>query len=121
MRIHDYEVWVSLGCSEAEQSLKQPVQFNIEIEFYVNIGGEITDQLSDTVDYVALTDILKKSALSKSYQLVEHMCFHATDSVAQYLVQNNIKGLLKVSLLKLRAPVPLLKSGVSWTCQRQLS
>ncbi len=121
IHIKDYEVWVSLGCSKEEQSMKQPVHFNIEIEFQMNVVGETTDQLSDAVNYVTVTDLLKKISQSKSYQLIEHMCFQATESVFKYLIQNNIKGHLKIQLLKLRAPVSHLKSGVSWTCQRQLS
>ncbi len=121
LQIHDYEVWVSLGCTEAEQSMKQPVHFNVQFEFSSKISGEITDQLADTVDYVQLTDILKKSAESKSYQLIESMCFEATDKISEYLFLKNLNGHLKIKILKLRAPVPHLKSGVSWTCQRHLS
>ena len=121
LNIKDYEVWVSLGCSKAEQSLKQPIIFNVEVKFTSIITGETTDQLSDAVDYVMLTNILKKSAESKSYQLIEHMCFEATEKISEYLILKKIKGQLQVTLLKLRAPVAHLKSGVSWTCQRQLS
>jgi FolB domain-containing protein len=120
MQIKDYEVWVSLGCSEAEQSLSQPVLFNIEIQFDSIVSGETTDQLSDAIDYVVLTDLLKQSAVIKSYQLIEHMCLVATQSIVDYLTQKNVKGSVKVNILKLRAPVPNLKSGVSWTCLRQL-
>ncbi len=120
MNIHDYEVWVSLGCSAEEQSFKQPVHFNVQIEFASKVRGETTDQLTDAVDYVMLTDILKKSAESKSYQLIESMCSEATEKVSDYLVSKKIKCTLKITLLKLRAPVINLKTGVSWTCQRQL-
>jgi FolB domain-containing protein len=121
MQIHDYEAWVSLGCSAEEQSLKQPVQFNIQLEFTTKIRGETTDQLADAVDYVMLTDILKQSAESKSYHLIESMCNDVTDKIFVYLSSKKIKGHLNIRLLKLRAPVPHLKTGVSWTCQRQLS
>lgn len=121
MNINDYEVWVSLGCTAAEQSLKQPVVFDLKIKFSSAIGGEKTDQLNDSIDYVKLTDILKHSAESKSYNLIENMCFEATNRIADFLISNKIQGQLEVSLLKLRPPVPNLKSGVSWVCQRQLS
>ncbi len=120
MNICDYEVWVSLGCSAEEQSFKQPVHFNVQIEFTSKVRGETTDQLTDAVDYVMLTDILKKSAESKSYHLIENMCAEATEKISAYLVSKKIKGLVQIKLLKLRAPVPYLKTGVSWTCQRQL-
>ncbi len=121
MKINDYEVWVSLGCSQEEQSFKQPVLFNLEIEFHIPVRGETTDQLSDAIDYVAVTDLLKLSAESKSYQLIESMCFEATEKISKYLKQHHVVGIFKLSVLKLRPPVPHLKSGVSWTCQRHLS
>lgn len=121
MKINDYEVWVRLGCSQEEQSFKQPVHFNLEIEFHSNVLGETSDQLTDAIDYVAVTDLLKLSAESKSYHLIEAMCFDATEKISTYLRKNNITGQLKLSLLKLRPPVPNLNSGVTWTCQRQLS
>jgi dihydroneopterin aldolase len=121
MRINDYEVWVSLGCSQEEQSYKQPVLFNLEIEFHVPVRGELSDQLTDAIDYVAVTDLLKLSAESKSYRLIESMCFEATEKVSAYLKQHQVVGLLKLSVLKQRPPVLNLNSGVSWTCQRRLS
>lgn len=121
MKINDYEVWVSLGCSKEEQSYRQPVLFNLEIEFHTPVRGETTDQLSDAIDYVAVTDLLKLSAESKSYQLIESMCFDATETVSKYLKQQQAIGLLKLSVLKQRPPVLNLNSGVSWTCQRRLS
>lgn len=120
MKINDYEVWVSLGCSKEEQSFKQPVLFNIEIEFHSAVQGETTDQLSDAIDYVAVTDLLKLSAESKSYQLIESMCYEATEKLSAYLKQHHVVGRFKLSVLKLRPPVPHLNSGVSWTCQRHL-
>jgi dihydroneopterin aldolase len=121
MKVNDYEVWVSLGCSKEEQSFKQPVLFNLEIEFHSPVQGEITDQLSDAIDYVAVTDLLKLSAESKSYQLIESMCYEATEKLTYYFKQRQVVGLFKLSVLKLRPPVPHLNSGVSWTCQRHLS
>ena len=121
MKINEYEVWVSLGCSTEEQSMKQPVLFSVQFEFTSNQSCEKSDQLTDAIDYVAVTDILKKSAESKSYHLIEHMCFEATEKVFEHLNSKSVKGVLKVELLKLRPPVPNLKAGVSWLCQRQLS
>ncbi len=121
MKTNDYEVWVSLGCSKEEQSFKQPVLFNLELEFHSAIQGETSDQLNDAVDYVALTDLIKLSAESKSYQLIESMCFEATEKICVFLKQRHVVGLFKLSVLKQRPPVPHIKSGVTWTCQRHLS
>lgn len=120
MKIKDYEVWVNLGCGKDEQAYLQPILFQVQIEFDKNILGEKTDRLEDAVDYVAVTDLLKDSAKSKAYHLIEHMCFEATEKVVEYLKSKSISGEISIELTKLRVPVPHLKSGVSWICRRKL-
>ena len=120
MKIKKFEVWVSLGCTKEEQSLTQPVLFNIEILFTSKVLAEGTDQLQDSLDYVALTDTIKAAAEKKSYHMVEHLGF----SVAEAL-KNKINGRYSGSTLivrthKLRAPVKNLQDGVEWSCKLNL-
>jgi len=120
MKIKNYEAWVSLGCSKEEQSLTQPVLFNIEISFTSKVLAETTDQLQDSLDYVALTDTIKAAAEKKSYHMVEHLGL----SVAEAL-KNKINGQYSGSTLivrthKLRAPVKNLHDGVEWSCKLTL-
>lgn len=120
MKINQYEVWISLGCSEAEQSLAQPVHFNLTLHFHENIKGCSSDQLSDTVDYVSLTDIIKKISLQKSYHLIEHLCFLVHETLIQELRNKNIKCDLTTNLKKVRPPVESLQSGVEFSCHSKI-
>lgn len=120
MKINDYEVWVNLGCDKDEQAYLQPVLFQVRIEFEKDILAEKTDLLTDAVDYVAITNLLQESAKSKTYHLIEHLCFEASEKLFDYIQSKKIKGELLVELTKIRVPVPYLKSGVSWTCRKKL-
>lgn len=120
MKLNKYEVWVSLGCSEEEQSLPQPVLFDVQIHFSQNVKGVITDHLQDTVDYVALTEIIYKVATEKSFHLVEHLCFLVHQHIETYLKKNKIHGYFQTEVVKLRAPVRSLQGGVSFSCQSEL-
>ncbi len=120
MKICDYEVSVSLGCSLAEQSLVQPVLFNIHIEIKSTVIGEKSDRLEDAIDYVELTDLVKKTAQKKSYHLIEHMNSEVSNQILALLRSKKISGILSVSLLKLRPPVENLKSGVEWITQTEI-
>ena len=62
MKIKNFEVWVSLGCTSAEQSLAQPVRFNVDILFASKVLAEETDRLQDSLDYVELTGAIKAEA-----------------------------------------------------------
>lgn len=120
MKIKNFEVWVSLGCTKEEQSLTQPVLFNIEILFTSKVLAETTDQLQDSLDYVALTDTIKTAAEKKSYHMVEHLGFNVAEAL-----KNKIRGQYEGSTLivrahKLRAPVKNLRDGVEWSCKLTL-
>lgn len=120
MKVCDYQVWVSLGCSKEEQQTRQPVLFNIEIHFANKVLGEKTDRLEDAIDYVQLTEIIQKTAQLKSYSLIENMCFEVMTALALSLKKKNVSGELQVDLLKIRAPIKNLKTGVNWSCRQIL-
>lgn len=120
MKINHYEVWISLGCSTEEQSLPQPVRFDVTLHFDEKIKGCSSDQLSDTVDYVSLTNLIKKISLQKSYQLIEHLCFLAHEAIIQELKSKNIKCDLTTNLKKVRPPVESLLNGVEFSCHSKV-
>jgi len=117
MKIKNFEVWVSLGCTLAEQSLNQPVLFNIEILFNSKVLAESTDQLRDSLDYVELTEIIKKTAEKKSYNMIEHLGFSVTEALQKKISGQYPGSTLIVRSAKIRAPVKNLHDGVEWTCQ----
>jgi dihydroneopterin aldolase len=120
MKIKNYEVWVSLGCTKEEQSLLQPVLFNIEILFTSKVLAESTDRLQDSLDYVALTDTIKVVAESKSYHMVEHLGFSVAEALKSKINGQCPGSILIVRTHKLRAPVKNLHDGVEWSCKLNL-
>ncbi len=120
MKINQYEVWISLGCSTAEKALPQPVHFDLTLHFQENIKGCSTDQLSDTVDYISLTNIIKKISLQKSYHLIEHLCFSVHEALVQDLKNKSVRCDLTTSLKKVRPPVESLQSGVEFSCHSKV-
>ncbi len=120
MKINQYEVWISLGCTEAEQSILQPVHFNLVIHFHENIKGCVTDQLTDTVDYVSLTSLIKKISLQKPYHLIEHLCFLVHEELTKELKNKKILCDLTTNLKKVSPPVESLQSGVEFSCHSKV-
>lgn len=120
MKINQYEVWINLGCSEAEQSIAQPVHFSLIIFFHENIKGSQTDQLVDTVDYVSFTELIKKISLQKSYHLIEHLCSLVHEALTIELKNKNIQCDLTTNLKKVNPPVEALLSGVEFSCHSKV-
>ncbi|MBC7457554.1 MAG: dihydroneopterin aldolase, partial [Bdellovibrionaceae bacterium] len=108
------------GCTKEEQSLVQPVLFNIEILFTSKVLAQDTDQLQDSLDYVALTDIIKAAAESKSYHMVEHLGLSVAKALKSKINGQYSGSTLIVRTHKLRAPVKNLHNGVEWSCKLTL-
>ncbi len=117
LKIKDHQVWTHLGCTTEEQKFTQPVSFTVEIKLHKNLEGANSDQLQDTIDYVMLTDAIKKVAEVKAYHLIEHLCFEVSLKLADILKQIWIQGTLIVQVHKLRVPVENLMGGVVFTCE----
>ena len=120
-RINNFEVWVNLGCSTDEQTNLQPVHFSLEIKFLKNLDGCHSDKLTDAVDYVTLTQIIKQTATLKPFHLIEHMNYLVFEKLIQCLMQQQIFAEVILTIRKLRVPVENLKDGVEFTCQQMLS
>lgn len=117
MKIKNYEVGVSLGCTPAEQSLPQPVLFNVEIFFNLEVKAESTDRLEDSLDYVELINIIKQVAELKSYSMVEHLGFSVATALQHRIRLSYPGSTLIVRTHKLRVPVKNLRDGVEWSCK----
>lgn len=117
MLVENFEAFVSLGCSQEEQSSPQPVHISVILTFSIKVKAEQTDQLQDAIDYVLICEKLNQTAIKKSYHLIEHMAFECMESLRPLLLK--FSGSLQVTVKKLRAPVTQLQGGVSWTCQTQ--
>ena len=119
IEILDFEVSVKLGCSKEERSFVQPVRVSILIEFNSNCKGFESDQLSDAIDYVSLTEIINSVAQKKEFNLIENLNFNIHQALEQKLIQQNYKAQLTTTTHKLRPPVFNLQGGVKSTCKSQ--
>lgn len=121
LRINNFEVWVNLGCSAQEQANLQPVSFTLEIKFLKNLSGCHTDKLTEAIDYVSLTQIIKNTATVKAHHLIEHMNQCVFDQLIHSFKQQQIFAEVILTIRKMRVPVENLKDGVEFTCQQMLS
>ncbi len=120
MKIKNFEVWVSLGCSPSEQAQLQPVLFNVDILFKSKVLAEDSDRLEDSINYVELTDSIKAEAEKKPYNMIEHLGLNVAKAMQQKLSGRYTGAILSVHTLKLRAPVKNLQGGVEWLCRLTL-
>ena len=120
MKIKNFEVDVSLGCTVAEQSLLQPVRFNVNILFRSKVLAEESDQLHDSLDYVALTDIIRLEAEKKSFSMVEHLGWSVAVALKNKIGDRYPASTISVQTHKLRVPVKNLHDGVEWSCKIML-
>ncbi len=113
MHVKDYSVYVHLGCSKEERTHKQEVRFNIDLSFPENPPGEVTDQLSDTVCYFEICEIIKKHVAEREFQLIETLSYNCLKLIKERYPQPNIS----VSCHKVTPPVENLKGGVEYVCR----
>ncbi len=120
LKINQFEVWVHLGCTVEERKHTQPVHFTLQIKFIKNLAGSQTDQLTEAVDYVGLTESIKSVALAKHYQLIEHLNQEVFDSLMSLLKKKKLTAEIELTIKKIRVPVENLMNGVEFTCQQML-
>lgn len=93
------EVFGRHGCSEFERKQEQLFIVDTELEFDLSRAGK-TDDLGDTIDYVAVLDDIKKIVGGTSRNLIE--------TVAQDICNILLKKYLLLDAVKiiLRKPAP---------------
>lgn len=116
LSIENYEVFVHLGCEPEERRYRQPVRVNVTIDFLSPLPGALSDSLQETVDYVALTQILKETAEKKEYRLIEHLNECMREGLSSYLILKKFSAEMKIQTRKVRVPVDQLRDGVVFTC-----
>lgn len=73
IHLHQLELNVTLGVTEAERAQPQPVWINIDIGFPAPPKACFTDQLADTYCYDTLTQKIAEDITPRSFQLLEHL------------------------------------------------
>lgn len=72
LNIHQLKESVRLGCSEEERAFPQIVEIDLEIGLNAH-DCLVSDSIRDTVDYMAVVQVIKKLSQECSWKLLEKM------------------------------------------------
>jgi dihydroneopterin aldolase len=72
---------VHLGCSDSERVVAQEVRFDLQLSFHKPPPACDSDQLSETICYGELSEIIKKTAKYKAFNTVEHLSMQVYKAV----------------------------------------
>ena len=111
MRIRDLRLNARLGCSVEERSVPQEIRVSVEFRFSQCPKGAVSDDLTDTICYARVSEVLREHLRNREYCLVEKMAadFHRN-------LQPIVEGRAEISLSvhKVRPPVEGLLGGVEY-------
>lgn len=89
------------GALPEEQSRVQPLEVDADVEADLSTAGQ-SDELTDTIDYAALTAELERVLTSERFTLLERLAQRLCDVL---LADERVES-VTVSVRKLRPPVP---------------
>lgn len=111
MKIHDLRLQVRLGCTRAERAVPQEVRVGVELSFFQEPAGCVSDDLRDTICYARLSEILRDHVRDREFHLIEKM---AHDFVGLLRAFTEGRAALEVRVHKVRPPVADLLGGVEY-------
>lgn len=116
LSIKDLRLWVHLGCSDEEKAHPQAISVTLKLYFIKAPLGIITDELTDSICYFQITELVQNTVSEKSFNLVEHLTYKIREAIYQHLKSIGYEDVtLKVTVDKLSPPVPNLLGGVSFS------
>jgi dihydroneopterin aldolase len=74
------EVPSALGVTEAERQMRRPVRLDLELGFDLSRAGR-TDDLSETIDYGEIYEVVAKVASGREHKLVEALGERIADAL----------------------------------------
>ena len=78
IHIRHFQLNVVIGVYPREREVPQPVIVDLALHTDLQAAGR-SDQLTDTVDYVALVGRIRKAAVKSRFQLLEALAEHIAD------------------------------------------
>ncbi len=85
---------VRIGVHEWERGLRQPLRFDMEMDWNNRIPG-VSDELNDALDYAAVAESLRKAAQNSSFLLLEALAEHCAELVLREFSVSRVR--LKIS------------------------
>lgn len=107
--LNDFQTVVHLGVTNEERAQKQKVSWYLVIFNEQLPKACLTDELSDTICYEEISDLLIKVSESKAYKLIEHLCYEAYLCIKE---KYNTKIILKIH--KVKPPIINLYGGTEF-------
>lgn len=104
---------VHIGISPEEREEAQEIAFHIKVGFTQALKDEQTDKLENSVCYFKVCEQIKKITQENTFFLIEKLAFSVLTEL-KTLLPSDVK--VRVSVHKIKPPIPSLKGGVSYTC-----
>jgi dihydroneopterin aldolase len=110
LTLHELELSVFLGWSDAENQTPQRVSVDIQIKFPAPPRACQSDDLQDTVTYDALVALMQEKTATRKFRLLEHLCYEI-----HQLLKTQLPHQTAVSVAVKKYPaIPALKGGASF-------
>ena len=112
LEIRKLVLGVHLGCGADERINKQDVSFSAKFRFATMPRGADTDELSDSLCYAQVSDLIQTTIENREFKLIEHL---------GHVIFKNLKGLagpdirIELEVHKLNPPVQNLRDGSAFT------
>ena len=90
------------GVLPEEQSRPQPFEIDLDIEADLSRAGR-TDDLADTLDYGAISEMVVKVVTGEHFALLERLA----ERIAEVVLDDGRVDAVTVAVRKLRPPVPV--------------
>lgn len=110
--LSDFRVLVHLGWTEAERKHAQSVSVRVEFVFKVPPLATETDELSDSVCYAKVAELIQAVAEKKPFRLIEHFAACIYKEIREHFKSLSVQ--LSVTVTKPHPPLPGLHGGASF-------
>jgi dihydroneopterin aldolase len=81
--LNNLSLITSVGESDAEKELKQKIKVNVELTLDLTLAAK-TDDLSYTIDYRKVYELLKEVAQARKYNLIEALANSFIDALLEF-------------------------------------
>ena len=104
---------VYIGRTKKERQKPQDISFYITLGFTQAPKDEKTDKLKNSVCYFKVCKKIRKLTSQNTFSLIEKLAFDTLTTLKEDISSDIC---IRVCVHKIKAPVPYLKGGVSYTC-----
>lgn len=103
IEIHGLEVFGYHGVLEQERRDGQ--RFVYDVQLVVHDAGTRTDRLDDTVDYVAVADLIREISAARTYNLIEALAATIADELIHRFRVSRARVRVRKPEVQLGSPV----------------